>query len=96
MDAELVFGKKGTRTGTLSLHPAQGGGPPLEYYKCGERDDWRASLPGVYGELIASAKAGTTAVADLSHAAHAGRALRLPRMHYYVVPSFEVEPQDLY
>jgi hypothetical protein len=93
VDAHLVFGKKGT--GTLSLYPARGGGPPLGYYKCGQTDAFRASLPGAYGELIASAGVGTTAVADLGDAAHAARALRLPRMQYYVVPSFSVEPQDL-
>jgi hypothetical protein len=96
MVTQLVFGKKGTENGTSSINYKGSGGPYLEYYKSGEERDLSASSPGVRGELIATAEMGTTAVADLGDAAHAGRSQRLPRMQYYVVPSFEVEPQDLY
>jgi hypothetical protein len=93
---ELVFGKKGTHTATLSMS-SLGGGPFLEYYKSGPRNDHRASWAGVRGEPVASASFGTTAPATLEDdAAHTARAQRLPKMAYHLVPSCDVEVPELY
>ncbi|APR74659.1 Hypothetical protein A7982_00005 [Minicystis rosea] len=95
LQTHLVFGMKGTDSATRRLS-AQRGGPYLEFYKAGEERDLRAFWPGARGELVALAEVGTTASATFEdHPAHMARSSRLPRMSYYLVPSFEVEPDDL-
>lgn len=94
--ADLVYGKKGSETGTLAMASA-GGGDFLEYHKSGPTRDHRSKWPGVRGEVVATAPLGATAPATIEDdAAHAARIARLPKMGYHLVPSCDVEVPDLY